>query len=154
MSELCRGAKAQLLQWGRAAWNPCHAWDLGPGPKPAGVLPATGPETLPAQSASSAGQSCCSQEVQGEAEDCNGMHDLGTVRSDAIARQTGHARLLTGLSGAAFSPLQPLASCARAPDVPQEGPTSHPAGASGGGWLPRQALWPYVHVPFLSHRKV
>lgn len=47
-----------------------------------------------------------------------------------------------------LSPLQPLASCARAPDVPQEGPTSHPAGASGGGWLPRQALWPYVHVPF------
>lgn len=58
---------------------------LGPGPKPAGVLPATGPETLPAQSASSAGQSCCSQEVQGEAEGCNGMHDLGTVSSDAVA---------------------------------------------------------------------
>lgn len=34
-----------------------------------------------------------------------------------------------------LSPLQPLASCARAPAVAQEGPTSHPAGARGGGWL-------------------
>lgn len=32
-----------------------------------------------------------------------------------------------------LSPLQPLASCARVSDVPQEGPTSHPAEARGGG---------------------
>lgn len=34
-----------------------------------------------------------------------------------------------------LSLLQPLASCARLPDVPQEGPTRdrHPAGARGGG---------------------
>lgn len=72
-----------------------------PRSKAAGVPPATGPETLPAQIASRAGQSCHSQEVQGQAEGCNGMHDSGTVRSDGVAWQTGHARPLTGLLGAA-----------------------------------------------------
>lgn len=107
---------------------------------------ATGPGTLPAQSASSTGQRCRSQGVQGQAEGCNGMHDLGIVRSDTIAWQTGHARLLTGLSGAAFPPtaLSQLCKSARcSPLVTLLGP---------GAGCPSSVA--SVHVPFLSHSKV
>lgn len=99
--KFCRGAKAQLLQWVR------HGIPGMPVPRShasrcAACYRARDP--CSSESASSAGQSCHSQEVQGQVEGCNGMHDSGTVRGDGVAWQTGHARLLTGLSGAAFPP--------------------------------------------------